>query len=132
MADYTNTQIGVDFKLSDDIQIDTTGDLQLIGQNNAADNVWQAVWLRIITTLGTYLFAKNYGTTVKQAIDDPITSQRLTNLKNQIRNSITADNRVASLNNLSVEQDSNALNHIVVSFGIITVNGQSSYGTATL
>jgi phage baseplate assembly protein W len=132
MATYGDPLIGVDLKLDSDLQADTKGDLMLVGQSNSADNVWQAVWLRIITTLGTYLFADNYGTQAREMVDEPITASMLSTLKSQIRDTISSDPRVASLTKLTVEQDTDTLSHIKVGFGIITINNQSIYNSGTL
>ena len=129
---YGDPLIGVDLKLDTDLNIDSNGDLMLIGQTNSADNVWQAVWFRIMTTLGSYLFADNYGTKAKQMVDDSITDSMIAKLKTQIQQTIAADARVQQVSNLSVTQDTDNTSHVIVSFGIVTINGQTSYGTQTL
>lgn len=130
MTTYGDPLIGVDIKLdNNDLGVDSNGDLALIGQDNSADNVWQAVWLRLLTTLGTYLFADNYGTKARQTVDEPITDKILASLKTQISTTISQDPRVASISKLTVTQNGS---NIEVSFGITTINGSSAYGVQNL
>jgi phage baseplate assembly protein W len=127
---YGDPLIGVDIKLNgNDLGVTQSGDLALIGQDNSADNVWQAVWLRLITTLGTYLFADEYGTQARQFIDEPITDKLLAALTTEASNTISQDPRVASISNLKVVQVDA---RIQISFGITTVSGSSAYGTNIL
>jgi len=123
--------IGVDLKLTDgDLTCTNTGDLALVGDIDPAENIWQAVSLRLITALGTYLFAKNYGTRVKQYIDEPITDDLVRKIKTEVNSTILQDSRVKAIANLKI--DLSTLDAINISFGIITINGGSRYGTVLI
>lgn len=127
---YGDPLIGVDIKLNgNDLGVTQSGDLDIIGQDDSADNVWQAVWLRLMTTLGTYLFADQYGTQARQFIDEPITDKLMAALKTEVSNTISTDPRVANISNLQVAQSGS---QIQVSFGIATVSGSSKYGTGVI
>ena len=128
---YGDPLIGVDIELNgNDLGVTQSGDLALIGQVDSADNVWQAVWLRLMTTLGTYLFADEYGTQARQYVDEPITDEVLTALTTEISDTISQDQRVASISNLTVKE--NDSKQIAISFGIVTISGSSTYGTNVL
>ena len=128
---YGDPLIGVDIELNgNDLGVTQSGDLALIGQVDSADNVWQAVWLRLMTTLGTYLFADEYGTQARQYVDEPITDEVLTALTTEISDTISQDPRVASISNLTVKE--NDSKQIAISFGIVTISGSSTYGTNVL
>ncbi len=98
--------IGVDIKLDEtgDLAFTPSGDLDLVGNVQPADNVWQATVLRLLTTLGTYLFESGYGTKLRQQVGQPITDMLTQQIKTQITTTVLSDPRVKSILNLNVTQ----------------------------
>ena len=122
--------IGVDIKLnSGDLGYTQSGDLDLVGQVNPADNVWQAVALRLATTLATHLFASNYGTLMGQYVDEPITDDLQAQIEAEARKTILQDSRVASITSLTVTPGTGS---ITVAASIVTVSGDTVSGSVTI
>lgn len=123
--------LGVDLLFDQgDLGYTNTGDLALVGQVNPVDNIWQAVRLRLLTSLGSYLFTTDYGTNLRQFVDEPITDALKKQIRSEVETTILQDTRVNSIVNLSV---SNPIgNTIQISFGIITIHGDSKYGAIEL
>ncbi len=126
----SDPSIGVDVKLnSGDLGYTQSGDLDLVGHIEPTDNIWQAVALRLTTTLGTYLFAPGYGTLLGQYIDEPITADLGGKIITEAQTTILQDTRVASVNNMQISQGSG---NISLSFTIVTVSGGTKSGTVPI
>lgn len=101
--------IGVDLRLdaTQDLAVTPSGDLDLIGNAVPMENVWQATALRLLSTLGTYVFqpvADVYGTELRKSIEEPITSALSGRLEAEITKTVLADPRVARIERLSITQ----------------------------
>lgn len=130
-SNYGDNYIGVDLRLTNgDLGYTNRGDLALIGDIEPINNIWQATIIRLTTTLGTYLFANNYGTQAKQFVDEPITDSLKQRLKTEINKTILQDPRIKAMVNLTIDLSIPSV--IQVSFGIISITGASKYGTATI
>lgn len=131
--------IGVDLRLDPTADLATTpsGDLDLIGNDIPMQNVWQAVVLRLITTLGTYLFQVdeddnlNYGTTLRRSIDMPMTSELKQKIETEVANTVLSDPRVQQITRLEVTQTT-APDGYQIGLSIVTVSSQSVGGTITI
>ena len=124
--------IGVDIKLNQgDLGYTVNGDLDLVGNVNPADNVWQAVVLRLLTTLGTYIFENGYGTHARQYVDEPMTDDLKQKIRNETNTTGLSDPRVKKIVNLTVD-DSSTPGAYQISFGILTVGGYSASGSVVV
>ncbi len=122
--------IGVDLKLANgDLGYTLNGDLDLVGQNEPTDNVWQAVALRLTTALGTNLFADNYGTNSGQYVDEPLTADLQAKIKSEVETTILQDPRVSAVSNMTISQGTESL---TLSFSITTVSGSTQSGTVQI
>ena len=124
--------IGCDIRLDAgaDLAVTPGGDLDLIGNVRPQDNVWQATILRLITTLGTYLFENGYGTNLRQFVDQPMTPNLKRIIEAQINATVLSDPRVQEVTNLQVTQNTNLGYLVQLSFR--TVSGETVSGTTGL
>lgn len=118
--------IGIDIKLNTgDLGYTMTGDLMIVED---LDNIWQVVTLRLTTTLGTYIFATDYGTKLGQFVDEPITTDLENEIMAEAKTTILQDSRITSVSNMQVTQDSG----LTLSFSIKTINGSTKSGSVTI
>lgn len=122
--------------LGTDLQLDSTGDLNVSPSGDLAlvsgiADVWQATVLRLLTTLGTYLFESGYGTTLRHGIGSPMTAQLQTQIQNQINTTVLSDPRVQQITALTVAQRSD-LSGYDVSLSFLVTSGQIASGSFSL
>ena len=127
--------IGVDIRLdtaaSSDLSVTPNGDLDLVGNVEPAQNVWQSTILRLLTTLGTYFFQDGYGTALRQYIDAPMTDVLTQQIKTEVNRTILSDPRVQQITNLEVKASTDPQGYqIVLTF--ITVSSQAIGGIITV
>ena len=125
--------IGIDLCLTSaavpgDLAVTPAGDLMLIGNIAPLQNLWQATILRLITTLGTYLFASQYGTKARQFIDQPMTDSVQQQLQTEITNTVLSDPRIRQINTLNVVASSSNPQGYQVTLGFTAVSSTQVIG----
>lgn len=125
--------IGVDLCLTSaavpgDLAVTPSGDLQLIGNAAPLMDLWQATILRLITTLGTYLFASNYGTLARRFIDEPMTDSVQQQLQTEITNTVLSDPRIRAITTLQVTPSQSDPQGYRVKLGIVAVSSNQVIG----
>ena len=122
--------IGVDIRLrKGDLGYTQSGDLDLIGNIDPLENIWQAVCLRLTIKRGTYPFGNKYGSTLGNYVDESLTDELKNRIITEAKQTILEDSRVASVLSLSVTQGDTSLN---LTFSITTVTGRTKSGTVTI
>lgn len=115
-----------DLKLtSGDLEGTINGGLALV---NDLDAIWQSVILRLTTTLGTNIFAPNYGTRLGQYVDEPLTDDLKEKIYIEVKTTILQDPRVKSVSNIQVVQN----NGFLISLTIIAVTGGIKSGSVQI
>lgn len=115
-----------DLKLnSGDLQHTINGGIALV---SGIDSIWQSVILRLTTTLGTNIFAPNYGTRLGQYVDEPLMDDLKEKIYNEIKTTVLQDPRVKSVSNIQVVQN----NGFIVSLTIVAVDGVIKSGSVQI
>lgn len=115
-----------DLKLtSGDLEGTINGGLALVSD---LDDIWQSVILRLTTTLGTNIFAPNYGTRLGQYVDEPLTDDLKEKIYTEIKTTILQDPRVKSVSNIQVVQN----NGFLISLTIVAVTGGIKSGSVQI
>jgi len=119
--------IGVDLRLHNgDLGYSQLGDIDMIGDQDPTENVWQAVVLRLTTIRGENYFVSEFGSNSGSFVDEPLTDNLKSRIEADAKNAILEDPRIASIVNFSVTQDGNSL---LMTFTIITMTGQTKTGS---
>jgi len=127
-----DTNINVDIRLNDgDIGYSAQGDLDIVGNAIPADNVWQAVVLRLMTSLGTYLFAEDYGTRLRQYVEEPMTAALKKSITAQISATVTACEKVKKITSLTVTASDDPQGY-VINLCILTNSNQTVNGSISM
>ncbi|MHB1651675.1 MAG: contractile injection system sheath initiator [Desulfitobacteriaceae bacterium] len=122
--------IGVDIRLrKGDLGYTQTGDLDLIGNVDPLENMWQAVELRLNTIRGKYYFIKKFGSNLGTYVEEPLTDNLAPSIEADAKNAILEDPRIASLANFNAVIQANS---ITLNFTITTATGQSKSGSVTI
>jgi phage baseplate assembly protein W len=123
----------VDLRLdhTGDLAVTPSGDLDLVGNAVPIQNIWQAVTLRLLTTLGTYLFQDGYGTLLRRFVAQPMTPSLRQQIKNEVNTTVLADPRVKQITRLEVAQSTDPQGY-QIALSIVTVSSQTIGGTLTV
>lgn len=130
-----NPAIGVDLRLdaTGDLAVTPGGDLALVGDQVPSDNVWQAVALRLLTGLGTYLWdVDGYGTRARQMVDAPMTDVNQAALEAEVRSTVLSDPRVTEVVALDVAPVDDAGDGLAASMQLTDVSGANVGGAVTV
>jgi phage baseplate assembly protein W len=115
-----------DLKLtSGDLEGTINGGLALVSD---LDAIWQSVILRLTTTLGTNIFAPNYGTRLGRYVDEPLTDDLKEKIYTEVKTTILQDPRVKSISNIQVVQN----NGFLIYLTIVAVTGGIKSGSVQI
>lgn len=125
--------IGVDLRLDGtaDLGVTAGGDLDLVGNAVPAENVWQATLLRLMTTLGTYLFQSRYGTLLRKSVDAPMTVALEQQIRSTVNATVLGDRRVKQITRLAVSQTADPPGY-QIALAFVTQSSQPFAGTISV
>jgi hypothetical protein len=112
--------LGVDLKLSDDLTINTTGDIQLVsGQFNLQQRI-----MNRLKTLPDFYYFGDWGSTVKLFVD-----YVGADLETQVQQSVTAaclsEPTVSTVLYVNVTQSSDNVNAYIIDVAIESISGET-------